>query len=869
MRLRSVLVLLLAGALVGGGLARGAAATSAPEPSIPDGPRKPPASREWVVYSTEIGWLRVGKTAEFDAKWKKRDEIWGGTSEESLKKYLLRKGYATREEALDAVCGVLTRVQLRVEPPLRGQPSRYFTGVLDGKEYFLRLTPGFSREAVEDMSAGRFFKGLEYDFAAERAVLRQFRITPRHVFGRKQWLVHSVSFSTTEGPKTEDRWTCVSTRPERNERGEYYVVLPDGFGGTRTFGLREVEGPFRENYTLARVLKRYRVSQVDLWPPVSSAAGLDVQPRVAAEDVPDNPKDYGDRALPRQAIVPNAALEDWVIYSVEGAWLHVGTRYEYEQPLLKREVIWGGTGDQPAQKKLLAPPPGRKFFSRRQALIALCSALRGAGTEFAPLAQPREVITGEYQGARYRLRIDRGPDGDEVPEFKSLAYDYGDVAATLRQFRIAPLRRFGTMRLVHATGHGTISGPVKDDLWMLAPAGAVGADGKGMTLPDGMGGTFGYSIDYASPPLSDNYAISALQAQLIGGNAALKAKLGFLGVWAEDRGVRAGEAPAGFSPNGSPPEASRVAVVRVLPAEVPRGKSVGITVLASGLTAGATLDFGAGITATGLANGGRDADTPNEIWHATVEVAEDAAPGPRMLQVANPDGGAGSGPAFRVVEPESEGTEFPPLPMGVPAAALEGRLKEELVAQKARYQERLSAAVEAAAGQPSFTGGKPGDTEAFLDAWTASKTRALQAEADARRAAVEFFRTLALAYNRLSEKERGAVEQDLARRAFALRNYRTAQRVLLREKSGLGSAFSQEDLGAYYAALERATWASLELDALVKAWLPVNQARALLHGGYNIYDAVLPDRAAARSSSARWWTPASPRCWPPRASTRR
>jgi len=333
--------------------------------------RKAPQQREWVAYATDIGWLRVGRLAEFEAKWQRKDEIWGGTGTEALGKSLVRKGYATRDEALAALCGSLTRVQLRIEPPTRGQPVRYCVGVLDGKEYFLRLAPGFDREAVEAMSLGRYFKGLEYDLEAELAVLRKHNLTPRHVFRRKQWLVHSVGFSTTEGPKAEDRWMCVTARPQRNEKGEPFVVLADGFGGTRTFLLREVEGPFLDNYALARVLKRLGVPRVDLWPPVTSAAGLDVQPRVAADEVPPNAKDYGDDVLPRQSILPDRALEDWVVYSVENAWLHVGTRHEYLQPLKKAEVIWAGTGDQPAAKRLLAPPEGQRFHSRQAALNAL------------------------------------------------------------------------------------------------------------------------------------------------------------------------------------------------------------------------------------------------------------------------------------------------------------------------------------------------------------------------------------------------------------------------------------------------------------------------------------------------------------------
>jgi len=140
----------------------------------------------------------------------------------------------------------------------------------------------------------------------------------------------------------EDRWMCVSGQPATNDKGESWVELADGYGGTSTYGLKEVEGPFPDNYTLAKVMKKYKLQQVDLWPPVTSAVGRDVQPRVNADEIPDNPRDFGRAALPAQVIHTDPALQDWVIYSVEDRWLHLGTRVEFDKPVMEKEVLWGG-----------------------------------------------------------------------------------------------------------------------------------------------------------------------------------------------------------------------------------------------------------------------------------------------------------------------------------------------------------------------------------------------------------------------------------------------------------------------------------------------------------------------------------------------
>ena len=73
------------------------AATPTPSPSPSASPSASPGAggkdTEWVIYSTEVGWLRVGPRPEYEAKWAKKDEINGGTSEERLKKILLAPGF--------------------------------------------------------------------------------------------------------------------------------------------------------------------------------------------------------------------------------------------------------------------------------------------------------------------------------------------------------------------------------------------------------------------------------------------------------------------------------------------------------------------------------------------------------------------------------------------------------------------------------------------------------------------------------------------------------------------------------------------------------------------------------------------------------
>jgi hypothetical protein len=72
--------------------------------------------------------------------------------------------------------------------------------------------------------------------------------------------------------------------------------------------------------------------------------------------------------------------------------------------------------------------------------------------------------------------------------------------------------------LLHATGHGTMGGPVKDDWWFLFP----GQPKEGsIELPDGSGGTFTYSIDQTSGPFSTPRAACQAASSAIGKSVSL------------------------------------------------------------------------------------------------------------------------------------------------------------------------------------------------------------------------------------------------------------------------------------------------------------------------------------------------------------
>ncbi|MEY2499314.1 MAG: hypothetical protein QOD12_2870, partial [Verrucomicrobiota bacterium] len=578
-------------------------------------------------------------------------------------------GFESRDPALKYLCDHLTKVQLRIAPPAAGGPARYLTGILRGKEYSLRLTKGFDDESGATMAkTGKFYKALEYDWESEWEALRPYNVTPRYVFPQREWLIHVTEHGSVNGPVKENRWMCSSAKPSMNERHEYSVTLADGIGGTIGYAIKEVEGPFLDNYTMARAMKKYHVDKVDLWPPVTSAVGRDVQPRVEADKIPENRKDYGDAVLATQPLLPNKALEDWVIYSIEDKWLHCGTRYEFKLPLKKSEVNWAGNDETPAKKTLIAPREGAKeiFKSRKAALRELVGELTEIGTSFNPTAEPRETVTARYRGQLFNLRIERGENGDFVVEGpRGLGYDFAGNVASLREIdpNITPRKRFNPMWIVHATEHGTMDGTRKDDRWMTLNS-APDAAKHTFLLPDGMGGTFGYAYDKGGGPFTDSYALIAYLKQI------KDPKTKSVGIYAEDRSVSVDDIPGEIKPvdTGTPTQPPAITLKKITIDSAMQGDTLGVLILGSKIETGSRASLGLGIKVKDMTYFGRDADSNLEQWVATVEIEKDAPLGPHTLTVYNAQSNYGTLPkAFEVRERLSD--LCPPLELIAPANA--------------------------------------------------------------------------------------------------------------------------------------------------------------------------------------------------------
>ncbi|MBI3921959.1 MAG: hypothetical protein HY318_11130, partial [Armatimonadetes bacterium] len=368
---------------------------------------------------------------------------------------------------------------------------------------------------------------------------------------------------------------------------------------------------------------------------------------------------------------PDPALEDWVLYSVEDRWLHVGTRQEFKKPLLKREVIWAGQGEEPAKKTLIAPPEGSKqlYYSRKQALRALVVDLRAIGYGFDPLNQPREYLVALHRGTKYFLRLERGGDPDYTIEFNSMAYNLAANIAALREVNknITPRKTFKEQWLVHATGHGTYSGPVKDDMWMSITSKPNEAK-KTFEIPDGMGGTFGYGYDKIIGPFTDNYQMVPALKRLSAEDPRVKQ----IGLYGEDRGLSVDDIPEGITPidRGSTGPPLTITLKKVTPTQARPGDTLGVIFLGKNVEPGCSLSLGKGTKLKTPAYFGRDANSDNDQWQATLEIDKDAELGKRTLTVTNSDGGSGTLPqSFEIVEEAT--LACPPIKLILPAAARE------------------------------------------------------------------------------------------------------------------------------------------------------------------------------------------------------
>ncbi|MCC7494025.1 MAG: hypothetical protein IT204_16830 [Fimbriimonadaceae bacterium] len=561
-------------------------------PQTVDGQTVRPSGPDWVIYATGPGWLRLGSRAEFAAAARLRDEIWGGNSAEPLPKTLLHEGFENRDAAQRFLLAHLTKVRYAFNAT--ATPKEIVRGQLDGHDYALRLDRGNDPEAVLAI-------GQTYDLAAELALLTTGGLTPRAVFA-KSWLVHATGHGTTDGPVKDDRWMLIGSPPTPDPKvaGQALFRISDGWGGTFGYSCDRWEGPYRDNYGLARALRRLGVERVDLGPP---AGGY--QRQIVAAQVPDDARDHGSEVLGVQTFRDPPELRDWVIYLTADRWLHIGTRTEYLAPVKQRETVWGGQGDELVKKELLYPE--RRFLAYDQAREFLVKELLDPRVAFHPNADPRETVVCALGGVDRQVQIARDPD--------SLLAGYGgyslgaEIAALAAAGKL-PRKVFGKQWLVHATGHGTYYGPVKDDLWMM-----VGSEPKngGVTIPDGDGGTFGYSVDQVAGPFSDSLTLSGALRQF---------NLTSVRLVAEDRYVSADEGLV-TAPAPTVPRAPRI--LSLTPSRGEPGQSFYVTVRTEGMKPWWGFRFGDGVTVSDELWLGRDPDQPTaDRWLATLTLSDQA-----------------------------------------------------------------------------------------------------------------------------------------------------------------------------------------------------------------------------------------------------
>lgn len=546
--------------------------------------------QDWLVAANDAGWLRVMSRAQFKAPQAANQEILGGSGERILAKTELQGGFATRDEALAFLCARITRVVVDYNPVRT--PKEIVRATFGDTGYYLHLEGGTDPEALRPAD--------NYDVSAEKGILRTHGITPRAAY-RKLWLVHATGHGTIQGPVKDDAWMTIPSEPVPDTKNPAVAsfVIPDGMGGTFTYSCDRWEGPYRDNFGLARAMQRLGAAEVAIYPPANAY----VRTLVAAE-VPESPRDFGAEVLGLQPIVDSGELHEWQVYVTGDVWLHIGTRTEFEAPVKQRETLLAGQGD--AVMKRESIPLGRRFVSYDDALDALVPKLTGLRTMVAPLSSPPEIAVGEVAGRKVLLHLARSPDA-LVAGYG--AYDLGAEMRLLASKGKAVRRTFKPQWLVHATGHGTYSGPVKDDLWMMVSS--QPKDG-GVTMPDGMGGTFGYSVDQFAGPFTDSFELAR----------ELKARsIPAIGLVGEDRRISADEADVATPPE-RPAEPPRI--LSIAPERGEAGETFYITVIATGVKQGYRFSFGRGVTVRDETWLGRNPDGPGERWLATVSIDKDA-----------------------------------------------------------------------------------------------------------------------------------------------------------------------------------------------------------------------------------------------------
>ena len=553
------------------------------------GAAPPEPGKGWVIYSTEPGWLHIGSEAEFKSEQKVGDEIFGGNSEVPLKKTAIQAGFASREEAIKFLGGSLTKVHIRYFPTVA--PHEIARAVFGGKEYYLRLAGGSDPEALT--------RAENYDLAAEKKILADLGLTPRVGFGYL-WLIHITGHGIVDGGVRDDKWITYSSAPRADPArpGTAGFTMSDGLGGTVGYSCDKWEGPYRDNYGMARAMKRIGITDVALWPPGSTYTRT-----ITASEVPESPRDYGPDALGLQPIVDAQEMREWVVYVTGGVWLHVGTRSEFEYPVKSSETLWAGPGDEVMQR--ISIPIGGRMYSYEQAMGSLCKKLSAVKAAFHPTAEPKETLSGALNGKVYQVQLARNPDA-LVAGYGS--YNYGAEVDALRRYGLVPVKKFKKQWLVHANAVGTSNGPQKRDLWMMV--GTQPANNR-VEIPDGNGGSFGFALDAVEGPFEDSKALSA----------SLKSKgLKSIHIYGEDRDVTVEEASP--PPDEGPPE--KPEILSITPDKGEPGQTFYITVVAKGMKPGYRFRFGPGVTVTDETSLGKNPDGPGERWLATISIDKDA-----------------------------------------------------------------------------------------------------------------------------------------------------------------------------------------------------------------------------------------------------
>ncbi|WP_395094902.1 tetratricopeptide repeat protein [Armatimonas sp.] len=232
---------------------------------------------------------------------------------------------------------------------------------------------------------------------------------------------------------------------------------------------------------------------------------------------------------------PQNSSGSWVVYTIDAdantRWLFIGSREEYERPTPQSDVLFAGGSSSPAQKSLVTLSEGSEFPSRDAALRAVVKNLSSLMWVYSPLTRPKEFIQAQVQGRAV------------YPDLSGNANQYykgGETLAVLRSIipALTPRKTFPPQWLVHATGHGTYDGGVKDDLWLMVATG-LNAEKKTFTKPDGAGGTFGYTYDQASGPFTESYALM---------EAMRRVNVRAVETSARDRFISIDELPKGLTP---------------------------------------------------------------------------------------------------------------------------------------------------------------------------------------------------------------------------------------------------------------------------------------------------------------------------------